>query len=362
LKKLHKIMICVAMAMTLVACNQDTTNKKAEVETKKEPEKVVYYSPLRHEETKEDISKNKIYAVMIDNHDDARPQSGLDPCDVIYEYRAEGEYTRYMLLFQQNYPDVIGPVRSARPYFVDTAKEYNAVYIHWGGSEAGLAEIHKRNVVDLDGIALEGIIFHRNKDVGKFAPHNGYIALPEMIEYLNKKDINTMDNNASLSFKEDDEKAKGIDVNEIELNFNPRYKTKFIYNANTNKYQYNRQGEVVIDESSGVEIGTTNVLVLFQKAVVAGPKGTLKLDNIGSGKGLFLQGGKLSEITWEKANEDARTIFKDEDGNEIKFYPGKTFISVVDDESHVFYEKPIDEDAYSNQNNNGENAQKVENK
>ena len=245
-----------------------------------------------------------------------------------------------MALFQSNFPENVGPVRSARPYFVQTAKEYNAIYAHWGGSVAGLEEVKKRNVVDLDGIALEGIVFHRNKNVGKRAPHNGYISLPELEKYLVEKGVDVNDNTASLNFYDKEANIEGLDVGEITLNFNNRYKTNFIYDEATGKYKYIRQGQPVIDEATGQEFDTDNLVVLFQKGVVAGPKGTLKMANIGTGQGLLLQKGKLAPINWEKENEDARTILKYPDGTEVKFYPGRTFFSIVDEEKDAVYQVP----------------------
>lgn len=340
MKKFKRLLLMGLAATTLVACGKTTENKNQAPEVK-EPEKIVYYTPLTHEERdNEDQAKKKIFAVMLDNHDDARPQAQISKADIIYEYRVEGEFTRYMALFQSNFPENVGPVRSARPYFVQTAKEYNAIYAHWGGSVAGLEEVKKRNVVDLDGIALEGIVFHRNKNVGKRAPHNGYISLPELENYLVEKGVDVNDNTASLNFYDKEANIEGLDVGEITLNFNNRYKTNFIYDEATGKYKYIRQGQPVIDEATGQEFDTDNLVVLFQKGVVAGPKGTLKMANIGTGTGLLLQKGKLAPITWEKANEDARTILKYPDETEVKFYPGRTFFSIVDEEKDAVYQVP----------------------
>ncbi len=136
---------------------------------------------------------------------------------------------------------------------------------------------------------------------------------------------------------------EGLDVKEITLNFNNRYKTNFIYDEATGKYKYIRQGQPVIDEATGQEFDTDNLVVLFQKGVVAGPKGTLKMANIGSGQGLLLQKGKLTPINWEKENEDARTILKYPDETEVKFYPGRTFFSIVDEEKDAVYQVPESE-------------------
>ena len=114
MKKLKKLLLVGLVATSLVACGKTTENKNQAPEVK-EPEKIVYYTPLTHEERdNEDQAKKKIFAVMLDNHDDARPQAQISKADIIYEYRVEGEFTRYMALFQSNFPENVGPVRSAR--------------------------------------------------------------------------------------------------------------------------------------------------------------------------------------------------------------------------------------------------------
>src|SRR3989339_1542901 len=73
--------------------------------------------------------------IMVENHKEARPQSGLSSADVIYEVVAEGGITRFMAIFYCNLSDVqVGPVRSARTYFLDWLGEYDALYAHVGGA------------------------------------------------------------------------------------------------------------------------------------------------------------------------------------------------------------------------------------
>ena len=84
-------------------------------------------------------------------------------------------------------------------------------------------------------------------------------------------DVN--DNTSSLNFYDKEADIEGLDVGEITLNFNKNYKTNFIYDESTGKYKYIRQGQPVIDEATGQEFDTDNLVVLFQKGVVAGPKG-----------------------------------------------------------------------------------------
>ena len=82
MKKLKKLLLVGLVATSLVACGKTTENKNQAPEVK-EPEKIVYYTPLTHEERdNEDQSKKKIFPVMLDNHDDARPQAQISKADI----------------------------------------------------------------------------------------------------------------------------------------------------------------------------------------------------------------------------------------------------------------------------------------
>lgn len=80
------------------------------------------------------VAKRHVVAVMIDDHPAARPQSGFNDASVVWQAPAEGGIPRYMMWFQDSVPPAVGPVRSARLYFVAWASEWDAVYAHVGGS------------------------------------------------------------------------------------------------------------------------------------------------------------------------------------------------------------------------------------
>ncbi|MGI6343567.1 MAG: DUF3048 domain-containing protein [Bacillota bacterium] len=82
-----------------------------------------------------------VLLAMIDNHPNANPQSGLLDADIVYEMMAEGGITRYLAVFYSKKPELIGPIRSARYYFVQTAKAYNAPYAHVGGHDTAFRMI-----------------------------------------------------------------------------------------------------------------------------------------------------------------------------------------------------------------------------
>ena len=103
-------------------------------------------------------------AVMIDNHSDAWPQAGLNQAYMVYEIIVEGGETRLMALFKGVDLDKIGPVRSARHYFIDYAMENDAIYVHFGQSPQAQSDIKKYSINDINGIAEDGTTFWRVKD------------------------------------------------------------------------------------------------------------------------------------------------------------------------------------------------------
>ena len=125
-----------------------------------------------------------VRAVMVENHPDARPLSGPAKAQVVIEAPVEGGITRFLLLFDATSTvEEIGPVRSARPYFVDWAKGWSALYVHVGGSPEALQQIHQSaSLANLDEMSSRGGVFRRSKT--RYAPHNTYISSEAMKQIL----------------------------------------------------------------------------------------------------------------------------------------------------------------------------------
>ncbi|WP_138160452.1 DUF3048 domain-containing protein [Peptoniphilus catoniae] len=341
-------LIITAFIFILTACsaqreiselNEGSENKSLPIK-KEEPKE--YFSPLNGTKTQEDISTEPVFAIMFDNHPKATPQSGLASADLIYEYKVEGEYTRFLGLFQKNKPEVIGPVRSARPYFVNTAAEYKAIYVHWGGSEAGYAQISSDDVKDIDAIIYEGSTFYRNKEVNKKRPHDGYTSYNLLyerakdLEYINSESLKpkfVFDQSENLEKLMAQSKEK--DATSLNLSFFPNYKTSFEYNQDKKSYLALRNDENIIDEDTGEDIYAENIIVVFADSKVTGPNGTLTIYNIGQGEGMFISKGKLMDIKWSKESETSDMVFTTMSGEKLILAPGLTFIETIDSKDLV---------------------------
>src|SRR5688572_9411112 len=139
------------------------------------------------------VAKRHAIAIMIDDHPDARPQSGFNAASVVWHAPAEGGIPRYMLIFQDEVPGSVGPVRSARQYYIAWAAEWNAMYGHSGGSPQALQTLRNQGngqlVYNADEFRWGNIYYHRATD--RFSPHNVYTTgkeLRKMAKRIGAKD------------------------------------------------------------------------------------------------------------------------------------------------------------------------------
>jgi hypothetical protein len=271
-------------------------------------------------------------AVMIDNEINARPQSGLNSADIVYEMPVEGNITRYMAIYHHTYTDKIGPVRSARPYFIDKALEYNAVYVHCGGSNQALRDLVTLKVDTLND--LKGSpCFWRGKD--RKMPHNLYTNTKLMREVIEAGKINNKTAPEYFKFNNEFLDLEGKKTNGISFVYSKNYIVGYEYDEKNKLYYRTINGTRLKDKDSGADISTTNVIVERTTARVLDDAGRLDVQNLGKNRGYYLSGGKLVEIEWSKADRRARTIYKDLKGNEITLNKGVTWIQVVTESTRI---------------------------
>ncbi len=117
-------MLCFAFSL-LAACRQNNADQVRSKEAE---------APLTGLKTEQKLAKRRPIAVAVNNHPKARPQSGLSKADVVIEALAEGRITRFLAIFQSEMPETVGPVRSAREYFVTLSGGFNSIFVHHGWS------------------------------------------------------------------------------------------------------------------------------------------------------------------------------------------------------------------------------------
>ncbi len=338
-KWLSVLMILCIVLMMFTGCgkkNEEVSTVEPEVIEEPIPEPVPEPEPPKGqpcpltgmEVLDEGDLKLRPVAVMIDNEINARPQSGLLDAEIVYEIPVEGNITRYMAIFHHNYNDKIGPVRSARPYFIDKALEFNAVYVHCGGSPQALKDLAELKVSTLND--LKGSpCFWRAKD--RKMPHNLYTSTRLMREVIENNKFNNKTAPQYFTFSEEFLDLEGKSTRAISFGYSKSYTVGYEYDAESKLYYRTINGIRLKDKESSKEIATTNIIVEKTTVKVLDDAGRLKVNNIGKDRGYYLTGGKLIEIEWNKSSRNARTIYKDLKGNEIKVNKGNTWIQVVPD-------------------------------
>lgn len=278
-------------------------------------------------------------AVMVENHLAARPVAGLAQARVVYEVLTEGEITRFLAIFDLA-EDLakIGPVRSARPYFIEIAKEYDALYAHCGGSPAALAILKSGDeVFDLNEFfGYNSGYFWRDKE--RTAPHNLYTAT-ELLKTA-KEQYELVDKQSDFlpwRFKDTDKNSAPIAPTiKIDFSFSPVYQATWQYNSTTGQYE-RWQNNSEHRTEDGELITADNVVVQFAPTRVLDEVGRREIKLTGQGRALVFRDGQAIQGIWQKLEDWQRTRFFDQNNQEIELNRGKIWIEIVPEGMEIKY-------------------------
>lgn len=297
------------------------------------------YSPLSGLPVTAGQAQLPVTGVMIENSLPARPQSGLSQAGVVYEAIAEAGITRFLALFQENEPSSIGPIRSARPYFVSWDDGYDAPYAHVGGSPDGLADIQAWGVKDMNQF-YAGSYYHRISS--RYAPHNVYTSMADL-QALEKSRGWGGPSNFVGFVRKDASPAKSPTITTINMNpSSPDYAVSYTYNAKNNDYERSEGGQPHIDALTNQQIAPTVVVAL----IIPYSLGSLDssgayysvYNNVGSGPAYVFQDGIVAQGTWSKASNSAPLKLLDANGNDIKLDRGQTWLTALGLDSQLSYQ------------------------
>lgn len=313
--------------------------KTAKEEVKQEEKSGPVRSELTGLETTADKAKRPITAVMVENSPEARPQSGLKDAGVVFEAVAEGGITRFVVLYQEAQPDLIGPVRSIRPYFVEWAAGFDAGLAHVGGSELALNMVKSGDyVADLDQFKAPEGIFWRSED--RVAPHNMYTKMSGLDKYMAKLDKKKSD------FQSWDRQALNSDKTESDLPAAQAirlpvstgiFEVSYHYDTASKTYQRFQGGEAHQDREKG-QISPDVVIAIMVNQKLSADGNHMDIETTGTGKAYIFQNGKVQEGNWGKSNAQTNISFTDGQGNKIPLKSGQTWITAVDNSREVIWE------------------------
>ena len=266
-------------------------------------------------------------AVMIENSVDAWPVSGINSANLVWEAPAEAGIPRFLAVFGDG-EDVskIGPVRSARPYYVSWAEEFHALYAHVGGSPEALSIIPSRDVFDLNEF-WNGSYFTRFS--ARRAPHNVYTS-SELWGKIGHGFSGTDFTDWWSWATDNSELVTGTaSTSSIVVNFlAPNYIVEWEYNSSTQKYERWQAGAEHRD-ADGTLITADTVIVQHVKTKVIDEIGRISMETIGSGVvEVYFDGQKISGA-WKKTDRTSRTMFFNEAGIEVKLKAGNIWVEII---------------------------------
>ncbi len=272
-------------------------------------------------------------AIMVDNHIDARPQSGLNNADVVYEAVTEAGITRFMAIYANQEAEVVGPVRSCRHYFVYWASEYDAIYAHIGASPQGYDALRATGITSLDAARGRGVYWRSND---RLAPHNAYASTKELRDSTTDEGEGRL---GALRFGQYDTIAKEGGVTEVKIVHPDDYSVAYTYSEKKNVYLRYMEGYPHVDAWSGLQYEPKNVIVQFVETwrINGDREGRVDMALVGRGKAYVFTGGKAIEGAWIKEGLARPTRFVDAQGDDIVLNPGQTWIQVVPDGGTVSY-------------------------
>lgn len=297
-------------------------------------------------------------AVMIENHKESRPQSGLTSADVVYEAVAEGGITRFMAVFLCNLSDIqIGPVRSARTYYLDWLSEYDALYAHVGGANTpgpanALGQIIDYKIKDLNQFSIGFPTFWRDyQRLGHpvATEHTMYSTTQKLWDIGAKRGWTATDekgvrwdaNFVPWKFKEDKSEPKATKISVTFWQSQGDYTVEWNYDATCNCYKRKNGGVDHTDLNNKKQVSPKNLVVRFQTESPAndGYEGNVHrlYGNKGQGKALIFIDGGVIEGKWSKASRISREKFFDDKGQEIQFNKGQIWLQTVPTGSPVTY-------------------------
>jgi hypothetical protein len=298
------------------------------------PTPVLVRAPLTGVLVTEKVASQHPIAVMVDDAPAARPQSGFNAAAVVWHAPAEGGVPRYMMIFQDQMPKDVGPVRSARQYFITWAAEWKAVYGHVGGSPQAMATLRAKGsgqyVYNADQFRWGGTYYRRISS--RSAPHNVYSDGKSLRIMATKVGAENELLKPVWRFGKDAPLAERPSGGIIRVVY-PQNSVEYRYDKATNTYLRGVSGQAKqIDKATGKRVAPKNVIVMM---VSFGPlndgsnKHRLEARNIGSGKAWIATNGRTIVGTWKKSSITGPTRFYDKNGEPVRLTAGQTFIQVM---------------------------------
>lgn len=279
-----------------------------------------------------DVVARPALAVKIENPREARPQTGLDQADIVWEQVVEGGVTRLVAVFNSVVADEVGPIRSVRPMDPAIVAPMHGI-IAFSGGQAGFVNALKAAGVQTVSHDAGNDGFYRTKSHP--APHNVFgtpakfwaqadadhqAPPPGQFPYVRRAEQATV-------------AVLGTPAASVQIRMSGYSQPGFTWDAASGTWLRTEAGAAATAKS-GARLAATNVITLRVVLVDSGtrdPAGSVvpETQMVGSGEALVATGGKTLPATWTKEAADKPLVLTAADGQVVKLAPGKTWIELV---------------------------------
>jgi len=326
----RNVLLLLLLLVLLCGCSDknDTTNNIVNDGLKEETKEEKKVSIIDVD------SDTRPYAIMINCHNGALPQAGLDKAYIVYELMVEGGITRMMALFKDVQVDKIGSVRSARTQYLDYVYENDAIYAHAGGASDALNRIANEGISDID---VDGQYGFRDTSLNRAWEHKLFTSTNLLNSGVSNRGFRTTSDNHSLlkySAEEIDLSTyEGSSIaNNISIVYSDYRTSNYSYDIENKVYLRSMNNTSNVDLVTGKEYTIKNIIIYgvkYSNYCYYGYCAYQKIDNVGTGDGYYVSNGYSIPITWTKNSKNEKTIYKVKaTGEELMVNDGNTYIQI----------------------------------
>lgn len=335
----HRMLVGVGgllvVVLAIVALSVTSTVGRLSAEPIQDAHALAEAQQPRHPLTGEIIEQEydelpQVFGVMVENAADAWPLSGVDEAFLVVEAPVEGNIPRLIAFFsEESETEKIGPVRSARPYYLDFNDALDAVYAHVGGSPEALDLIkYTFNTIDLDQFFQSEYFWRQN--TGRYAPHNVYTSAESLISALEELEL---DKPLYTSWQYKDDAPADGDVYSVSIDWTggSTYDVEWHYQSETNDY-LRHQGTSVMKMEDGATVSAKNVIIIDMPMKTVDAVGRKHIDTTGEGDAFLVQdGAEIQFVRWVKEERTDRIRLVNAEGKDVRLNAGTTWIEILPD-------------------------------
>jgi len=285
----------------------------------------------------QDAIDPELVAVMVENAADAWPLSGLSQASVVYEALVESNIPRYMALYPiSSSVTKVGPVRSARPYYLDWLGEYPRVmYMHVGGSQEALDSLQALNIFDVDEIS-RGWYFWRDKQ--RDVPHNTYTSAVLWQKAWDDYGPKAVSDFEPWIFADTDTCTLNC-ANTVSIDLSSSlYNITWKYVSSSHAYERYQDSRGRYRDTQGNTMFADTVIVQYVPYTVIDDIGRKRVQTTGSGEVIIFRKGHAIKGVWRKHSRTDRTEFLTQSGESIALQPGKIWVEILPVTTDVSWE------------------------